>query len=226
MPKKSTKSILAALKKAGLAIEADDLDKVTEALEDLELSAEEYLSGDQVILSKDEKRELKDDLTKLRQRMKKAEKERDDLREAMDSGDSDNARKATQYKRKLDELEPTLKKLLEVQRITWTSASTRIPDTVKKEFHFAEEGKELSTDQILHNVEKLEEYTRIGIIEGGEGGPGDGKGGEGDGGGPPDAPRPQPGKRPEKLTPDQMNEMRSADLVEAGYKPRPAPKTD
>ena len=58
MPKKNTKAILAALKRAGVEIE--DQSKVEALLDDLELQAAEILGTDEIILTRDEHRELKD----------------------------------------------------------------------------------------------------------------------------------------------------------------------
>lgn len=229
MPKKTTKAILALVKKAGISIESDELDKLTTELEDnLELSAEEFLGTDQVILSTDDHRELKDDLTKLRTRMKTAEQEAKDLREAMDSGDSDNVRKAAQYKKKLDELEPVLEKLLTTQKDLWATAETRIPNEVKDQFKFAEKDKagavtkELTTDELIHNITKFEEYTTIGVIKG-EGEPAPKPG---DPPKPPTTPKVGGKQGEQPLTKDQMGEMKPAALVAAGYKERPAPSTE
>lgn len=217
MPRKSTKTILAALKRAGVKIESDDQDKVQEMLEDLELTAEEFLGPDQIILSKDEHRELKDDLTTLRKRMKTAEKEATDLREAMDTGDSDNKRKAETYKGKLDELEPKLDKLLETMKKTWKASADKIPEAVAKEFHVPEKDKELTTDQMLQNVEKFEEYVRIGLIDGE-------KPVEDPAPGPRDQPRVGPKDKDKKPTLDQLAEMPTSTKIESGYKPRETPK--
>lgn len=215
MPKKTTKTILALLKKQGVDL-GDDLEKVTEALDDVELSAEEFLSSDQIILTKSEHRELKDDLTKLRDRMKTAEGESKDLRDAMDSGDSDNVRKATQYKKKIDELEPLVKTLLDQHRGDWKASAEKIPEKLKTEFSFAEKDKELTTPQLLANVKKYAEYVRIGLIEGTVGDDSDGKP---DDTKPADQPRVGP-KQPRKLTKEQIDELTPGEKMEHGYKPR------
>jgi hypothetical protein len=221
MPKKSTKTILAALKAEGVEIE--DLDKVTSRLDDLELDPAEFVGTDNIILSREEHRELKDDLTKLRQRAKKAEGERDDLREAMDAGDSDNARMAKEYKKKLDDQAPVLDKLLERQRETWTAQAETIPEHLKAEFRFAEEGKDLEVDDLLHNTAKLDEYKRIGALEGEAPTPGEGEG-EGEPT-PPGAPRVPPARqKPAKYTAEQLAAMTPDQQIEAGYAQNAAKK--
>lgn len=220
MPRKATKAILATLKQAGIDL-GDNLDKVTEALEVIELPAEEFLSSDQVVLTKIEWREVKDDLIEKNKSNKTLKKEADDLREAMDAGDSDNVRKATSYKKKLDELEPIVAKLMDSQKDTWAAAAKTIPKELKTEFTFAEEGKELSTEQLLSNVKKFEEYKRIGALTGEE--QLEGEGDKKPAGGAPKTPA--GGKKPEKLSQEQMEGMTPGALVEAGYKPRPAPET-
>ena len=227
MPKKSTKIILAAVKKAGADL-GDDLDKVTEALDDVELSAEEFLSTDQIILTKDEHRELKDDLTKLRTRMKDAETRSKDLQEAMDTGDSDNVRKATQYKKKLDELDPLVKSLMAAQNKSWTAATDRIPKKLREEFTFAEKDgdgkvtKELTTEELIANTAKFHDFVRLGLIEAADGDGGEGGAGSegGDGEKKPEGTPRVAQKQQRKLTKEQLDEMPAAVKMEAGYKPR------
>jgi len=208
MPKKSTKTILAALKKAGAEL-GDDPDKVTEALDDLELSAEEHLGPDQIVLTKDEHRELKDDLTALRKRAKSAEGEAKDLREAMDAGDSDNVRKATSYKKKLDELQPLVDTLVKSQSDAWAANEKTIPKELRAEFTFAEEGKEITTGEMLSNVKKFNEYKRIGALTG--------EVPEGDPQEPPTAPKIPGSTTPSKLTTEQMDKMSPGSMMDAGY---------
>jgi hypothetical protein len=210
MAKKSTKTILAALKRLGLEIE--DLDKVTTELDDLELSADEMLGPDQMLLAKDDYRELKDDLTKLRKRAKDAEAETKDLRDAMDSGDSDNARKAKSYKDKLDKLEPITNKLLEDTKARWTDQAKLVPEALQAEFKVAKEGEELSTDDILANARKFEEYKRIGAID-----PDAEPKPEADPPAKPDAVRVPASQKGHKLTPAEMDKMSPAALMEASY---------
>ena len=213
MPKKSTKMILAALKRAGIS--SEDLDKVQNEIDDLDLDAEEFLGSDKIILSKEDHREIKDDLTKLRQRAKDAEAAHKDLQDAVDAGDSDNARKATTYKKTLDEQKPIMEKLLAAQTAAWDAQAGTIPEKIKGEFRVPEEGKELTVDDLVHNSGKLEEYTRIGVL---------GEGPEPDvdpAPGPPNAPRvqPKPGPAP-KFTTDQLDAMNTSAMVESGYAPK------
>lgn len=228
MPRMTTKKIIAALKKAGISIESDELDKLTTELEDLELPADELVGPDQIILSKDEHRELKDDLTKLRTRAKKAEGNEKDLREALDAGDSDNVRKAQRYKTKIEELEPQIKSLQEAQRTVWKGIEKEIPEKLQAQFRFAEKGedgkpKELSISDLVHNIRKVEEYRAIGLIGGGAG-DGDEEGaGEEEERGLLGAPKIKPGRKGgDKLSDDEMKGMTPGQLLEAGYKSTPS----
>ena len=210
MPKTSTKQILAALKKSGVDL-GDDLEKVTGALEDIELSVEGNLGADQMILSKEEHRELKDDLTKLRRRAKTAETDLETLQKDVDAGDSTNARQLKLVKARNEELEPLVETLLERQKDAWKAGEARIPETLKGEFETAEKGKELTTDQVLANTKKYAEYVRVGLIESsGEPAP------EGDD--PPKTPTAPrvPQKQPKKLTQEQLGNMSAASKIEAG----------
>lgn len=216
MAKKSTKTILAALKKAGVDVE--DQDKVEEALDDLELRAEEFLGGDERIIAESEYRLIKDDLVEKNRLNKKLKQEAEDLRGLVDTGDSDNARKAKTYKQKLDEQAPIIEKLLERQKESWKTTAETIPDKLKTEFHFAEEGKELSVDQLLHNTTKVDEYTRIGAL--GAGDPADPPPDPSVEPEPPPAPRSRGTRDAEKFSREQLNEMPPAVMIEKGYAKR------
>ena len=219
MAKKSTKTILTALRKAGVKLE--DAEKVEELLDDLELSAEEFLGSDEIILSKDEHRELKDDLTKLRGRAKKAETRVEELQDAADAGDSDNARKAKQFKTRLDELEPMLEALKKSHVESWAAVAKDIPKELKSEFSFAEkDGDELTIKQLVGNLAKLQEYRRIGVLKGGDGAatgddePGDDEPGDGT----PTQPRISTRQtKLKKYTKEELDKMTPAQKIEAGY---------
>ena len=210
MPKKSTKLILAAMKRSGIT--AEDLDKVTTEIDDLDLDAEEFLGPDDIIIAKKDHREIKDDLTKLRQRAKDAEAAHKELQDAVDAGDSDNARKATAYKKTLDEQKPIFDKLLEAQKTIWNAQADEIPDHIKKEFRFPEKDQELDVDDLLYNTSKLDEYTRIGII---------GETPDPDPDpvvpGPPSAPRVKTKPGATTFTQAQLDGMNTSAMVEAGY---------
>jgi len=219
MPKKSTKAILSKLKKLGIDV-GDDLEKVEEGLDDIELSAEESLGSDQIILSRVEWRELKDDLSDKNRKYQKLKEEASELRDAMDAGDSDNVRKASTYKKKLDDLEPLVAKLLGSQTKAWKAAEASIPKELHAEFTFAEKDKELSTDQLLKNTSKFDEYVRIGII--GEKGNGSREGSEAGEVTPADPSAARVGGKQQrtKLTKEQLDELPAASKMEAGYKTR------
>jgi hypothetical protein len=218
MPKQATKSILAILKNAGHDL-GDDRDKVTEALEDLELSPEEFLGSDQIILTKAEhiepQRELREDLNKYKKRMKDAEAEAKELRDAMDSGDSDNVRKAKQYKTKLDELEPLVDRLLTAEKTRWEASAKSVPEEIRDKFKWPEKNAELSDQDLLHNVAKFEEYVSIGAID-----PTKTVNGDVDkppDEGPPSAPRIGGKTSPSKFTKEQLATMSPREMLDAHY---------
>lgn len=214
MPKQSTKTILAALKKAGLDL-GDDRDAVTEALEDIELSAEEFLERDQMIIAKDERRKLQDDIREATTKAKEAEKVATELREMVDTGDSDNARKAETYKKKLDAIEPMVEKFIEKTAKSWEAAQAKIPENLRAEFLAPEKDKKLSNDDMLANADKFDDFVRLGLIDPAaepDPDPGEPK--------TPTAPRIAGKQTPAgKLTKQELEEMPSRAKIEAGYKP-------
>lgn len=221
MARKATKTILAALKRAGVAIEADDLDKVTEALDIIELQAEEFLSSDEKIVTMAEYREIKDDLIDKNKKFATLKKEHQELKDAVDAGDSGNVRKMNTYKTKLEELEPLVERLLGNERDRWKAAAKSVPKELKTEFKEAKEGEELSNDDLLHNVGKFEEYTRIGAIKATGNGT-ETKETEETKEKEPGTPRiPAGGKKPKKYTAEELDKMTPAEKLEASYDYQP-----
>ena len=216
MAKKNTKAIVAALKKLG--VELEDQDKVEVLLDDLELRADELLGTDQIILTKDEHRELKDDLTKLRGRAKAAEKDLENLQTDVDKGDSTNARQLGILKKRNDELEPLVKELVTAYTATWDGVAKDIPEKLKGKFKFAAKDGELETADLLHNIRKLEEYRELDLLPGGSGSTSndddDEGAADGEGSAVRTANKQAPGK---KFTKQELENMTPAEKIETGY---------
>ena len=212
MAKKSTKTILSALKKAGITVE--DQEKVEAILDDLEFDPTEVAGEDHVVLTTADYRELKDDLKSLRARAKTAEQERDQLKEANEAGDSVNKQKAERLQNRVNELEPMMKELIGAYSETWSAAAGKIPDKLKAKFVFAEEGKELTPQQLMTNIRKMSEYRELGVLDL------DQKEEGSDGGTPPTPPAPRvpPKTDAKKLSEAELSGMSPAAKIQAGYK--------
>ena len=124
-------------------------------------------------------------------------------------GTKTTAQDADALKKKLDELEALAENLLGSQKKTWEAAAARIPKKLRGEFTFPEGEGELTTDQLLANTAKFDEYVRLGLIEaGGAGGrPGNGRG-EGN---------EEPAPNPRDLPLSKLKGMSAEAKMEAGY---------
>lgn len=206
----------------GVEIPEEARSRVEAELGDVELSADDVIGPDQKIVKVDDWREVHADLKSWKEKARGFESERDDLRSAMDAGDSDNARKVEAYKNKLDKMEPVLNRLLERERSRWESIKDKIPENLRAKFAFPEKDEELSNDELIENLAKVDEYREISTefktaVDAAENPEEDPKEK-----GAPDVPRPSPTNRPPRgSTPD----VNTADLnkgVEDGYGYQPA----
>jgi len=157
--------ILAALKRAGVEIDADARDRAKSELEGLEFPVDEIVGPDQKVVDREEYGRTHRDLQKWKREARDVRGELDELRDAVDQGDSDNARKASEYKKKLEKFEPLISEFLEKVKSDWASVEGKIPEEIKSFFRFPEEGKDLDEDALIHNHKKLEEYRTAGILD-------------------------------------------------------------
>jgi hypothetical protein len=172
--------VTGALKKAKVELTAEVREAMADALgsDSLKAAGLVELGSTQQVVEIVDHDGLHADARKLRERAKSAETERDRLKVALDTGDSENKALATRYKADLDKYQPLAEKLLKRAGEDWASRSASIPTETEKmsdadkakvkqlraAFTFPEKDKELNPDQILSNLAKLDEYTALGVF--------------------------------------------------------------
>lgn len=111
---------------------------------------------------------IQTDMVKWKKAARAAEKRVGELESDLDaaSAGDDRWKKAFEKeKANNDKLAPLAKRLMDQQRAAWKGATDKIPDAMKDKFRYPEsDDVELSDDDIMHNTEKLAEYTAIGAL--------------------------------------------------------------
>lgn len=196
MTSKVVELVMTAIKKAEIpGLEADGLKEIQEAVGSVSLKSAGLVEvgEDETVVKQSKFDELHADRRTLRKRAQAAEEERDQLKEAAESGDSHHVKLAEQYKKTLDEQKPLVEKLLKQSRERWERNAKSLPEanekdekvtTLRSKFHFPEEGSELSDDQVLANLDKYAELKELGVIEAKEAGTNAPSNPTGGGGGP------------------------------------------
>jgi hypothetical protein len=127
--------------------------------------SDRVLADGMIAIAKDFNDSKSEDLKAYKERARKAEAERDELKQVLDSGENTSKKKVE----KLLEENARLKNLadahLSEKKQLWKDMAEKIPEPMKKFFKFAEKDKELTDEEILVNVSKLREYTDIGAIK-------------------------------------------------------------
>ena len=160
------KEVLDLLKKQGVEISAEAAAAVHEKFDgQLLVPADQLVGEGQIAVSEKAWNERGEDLSTWKNRAKKAEQERDELQEAADAGDSHNKTLADKYKTELDRLKPLVERYTKGLKKSWEEASEKIPENLHKYYTFAEEGKELTDEQLAANVEKLTEHLDLNAFE-------------------------------------------------------------
>jgi hypothetical protein len=190
MSKKLMEQVTAALKKAKVELNDEAKDALSEALGSDSLTAAGLveLGSGKKLVEESEYNDLHADLRKTRKRAQDAEGDRDRLKSALDTGDSENKKLAVRYKADLDTIQPRAEKLLKRAREDWTSRAKNLPEAkadakddekarvekIRSRFVFAEKDKELADDQVLDNLTKYDELSELGVFQvtkpGGNGG--------------------------------------------------------
>jgi ElaB/YqjD/DUF883 family membrane-anchored ribosome-binding protein len=167
MAKKTKDLVLSMLRKLLKGkVEGDDLEKVEEALEDIEFpDPGSALGEDEVAIPRTELRGLKDDLKGLRAKKNELQDQVQDLEDAQESGEKLSAKKAKNLQLELDTLRPTMDKLLKRERTRWDAAKDKLEDKVKGKFAIPEKPEDLTDDQLLENTARLDEYVELGLVD-------------------------------------------------------------
>ncbi len=212
MASEAVNRILKTLRKIGVEftdeIEAEAKDKLDELVE--LAPADSVLADGEMAVKREEYREIKDDLTKLRSRAKDAEKERDDLKRLLDSGESRLAKENALLQKKLNDVEPIHNQLLEQQRKRWEQIAESIPESAQTKFTFPQgDGETLADKEVIANLARYDEYKELGV-------PGfDGKSPELEPA--PDHPKGAPSGPGPKGGPKDLTGKDAGELMEEGY---------
>ena len=160
------KEVLDLLKKQGVDIGAEAAAAVHEKFDgQLLVPADKLIGEGQIAVSETAWKDRGEDLTKWKNRAKKAEDNYSELKEATDAGDSVNKKLADERKVELDRLKPLVEKFTKGIKKRWEEAAEKIPENLHKYYTFAEEGKELTDEQVSANVEKLTEHLDLKAFE-------------------------------------------------------------
>ena len=204
---KKFKEVLDFLKKQGVEISSDAADAVKKEFGEQMLASEnEIVKEGYVVVPQKVYDEKTDDLSKWKERARKAEDRSNDLKAALDAGDSENAKLAEKWKTEFEKMNPLAQKYIEALKSGWTEVAETIPDDLKEFYVFPKEGEELSQADLEKNVLKVAEHRKLGVFEIEEGS-GEGK------------KIPPTGKKQSVKKPGEGDEGKSrTDLMAEGYK--------
>jgi len=159
--------VLASLKKQGVEISAE-----AEAAAKKEFDGQVLVTSDKVLadgmiaIAKEFNDSKTDDLRSLKEKARKLEAERDELKQVLESGTDTSKKKLEKLLAENERLKGLASAHLSEKKETWKQAAEKIPDTMKRFFKFpAKEGDELTDEEVLANVGKLREYADIGAIK-------------------------------------------------------------
>jgi hypothetical protein len=178
--KKLMELVTKALKKASVELKDDAKEIISDALgsDALKEAGLIELGSTQRVVETTDYNELHADARKLRTRAQEAETERDRLKTALASGDSENKQLAARYKADLDKYQPLAERTIKRARVDWASKSAQLPaekadakddekkrvTSIRSRFVFAEKDKELDENQLLSNLEKFDELADLGVF--------------------------------------------------------------
>ena len=127
--------------------------------------SDRVLSDGMIAIAKDFNDSKSEDLKTFKERARKAEAERDELKQVLDSGENTSKKKVEKLLAENERLKALADAHLSEKKQLWKDMAEKIPEPMKKFFKFAEKDKELSDEEILVNVSKLKEYADIGAIK-------------------------------------------------------------
>jgi len=159
--------VLASLKKQGVEISAEAEAAAKKEFDgQLLVPSDKVLTDGQIAISKEFNDSKTDDLKALKEKARKLETERDELKQVLESGTDTNKKKLEKLLTENERLKDLASAHLSEKKETWKQAAEKIPETMKRFFKFpAKEGEELTDEEVLANVGKLQEYTDIGAIK-------------------------------------------------------------
>lgn len=180
MSKKLMELVAKALKKANVELKDDAKEALSDALgsEALKEAGFIELGSSQRVVEESEYNEVHADLRKEKAKRREIETDRDRLKSALDTGDSENKKLADRYKADLDATKPRAERLMARARADWESRAKLLPTEkadakddekaritkIRGRFTFAEKDKPLGDDQLLENLAKYDELAELGVF--------------------------------------------------------------
>lgn len=158
--------VLAFLKKQNIEIKPEIEASISKEFEDRVLAPpERVLAEGEVAIKAEWRNEKVRDIAALKEKLKSAERERDELAGILEAGDGDAKGKLEKIVIENKRLKNLADAHLSEKKELWKQTAEKIPEPMKRFFAFAGDGKELTDEEILANVSKLKEYADIGAIK-------------------------------------------------------------
>jgi predicted nuclease with TOPRIM domain len=162
MAEKKAQEVLDFLVKQGIEIPADVTKLVTGKFEAYVLvDADSTVKDGQIAVNEASHIEKMEDLKSYKASSKKFEGLYNDVKSALDSGDSHNAKLLEKYKQSNERLKSIADEFIKDAKTRWEDADKIIPKDLKKRFKYPEEDEELTEEDLLNNLEKLAEYKEV-----------------------------------------------------------------
>lgn len=125
------------------------------------VDTDSVLKEGQIAVNEASHKDKMEDLKSYKASSKKFEKLYEDVKIALDSGDSHNAKLLESYKTTNERLQKVADLYTADAKARWESGKDSIPEALAKKFKVAKEGEELSDDDIFANLDRLEEYREV-----------------------------------------------------------------
>lgn len=179
MPKAEwIKMILQALGTSKVELDSTQKAALESELEELPLAhSENVLKDGQVAVDETFYNSQRTGLKDFKKKFRDEKQAHNDLKEAIDSGDSTQTKLVINLKDQIKVLKPRAERLMAQARKKWESLADDVPEKAASLFAAvdkdADEGTELTDDQVIDNLDKYEELTGAGLFPtGGDGGEG------------------------------------------------------
>ena len=162
MAHKKAQEILDFLTKEGIEIPKDVAKLATGKFEAYVLvDVDSTIKEGQIAVNEASHKGKMDDLQTYKASSKKFETLYNDVKDALDSGDSHNAKLLDKYKESNERLTKIAGKFMEDAKTRWIDADKIIPEDMKKRFKYPEKDGELTDEELFKNLDKFDEYKEI-----------------------------------------------------------------
>ena len=166
MPKKIM-DVLDALRREGVEIGDDAAASAKKTFGEMVIVESDKIVGEGQIAVKEESFEnLRSDITTVKNENRKLTRELTEANEALNAGESTVKKQMERYKTENEQLRPIVEKFTASVKSRWDAWREKIPDELKPYYAFqVKDGDELTNDQIIANVSKIDEHVAIGALK-------------------------------------------------------------